>query len=135
MTSLFPRPRGAFPSLSEWFEGNWPFGEHNPVRIEESMKDGNYIVRAELPGFDPDKNIHVTTEGGMLTISAEREARTEEQGRSEFRYGSFSRTVSLPQGADTSKISATYADGILEITVPYAEEKSGRQVEIKVAKS
>jgi HSP20 family protein len=135
MPSLLPRTKTAFPSLTEWFDSAWPFGEHNMVRIEESMKEGKYTVRAELPGFDPDKGISVTAEGGLLTITAEREAKTEEKGRSEFRYGSFSRTVSLPRGADASKITAKYTDGILEVTVPYEEAKEGKQVEIQVDKA
>jgi HSP20 family protein len=135
MSSLLPRTRTAFPNLTEWFDSAWPFGEHNMVRIEESMKGGKYTIRAELPGFDPSKGISVTADAGLLTIAAEREARTEEKGRSEFRYGSFSRTVTLPRGADASNITAKYADGILEITVPYEEAKEGKRVEIQVDKT
>lgn len=135
MTSLQPRSRSPFPGLAEWFEGSWPFGEHNLVRIEESVEEGHYLVRAELPGFDPEKNIHVTAEGGLLTIAAEREAETTEKGRSEFRYGSFSRTVSLPAGADAAKITAKYSDGILEVAVPFEERTAGKQVEIEIGKS
>ncbi|TNC24806.1 Hsp20/alpha crystallin family protein [Amycolatopsis alkalitolerans] len=134
MTSLLPRPRMTFPALADWLDTGWPFGEHNIVRIEESAADGKYTVRAELPGFDPAKGIHITTEGGLLTITAEREARTETKGRSEFHYGSFRRTVSLPQGADASKITAKYADGILEVVVPYDGAEPGKPVEIEVKK-
>ncbi|KAA9160207.1 Hsp20 family protein [Amycolatopsis acidicola] len=134
MSSIVPRGRTALPMLAEWFESAWPFTEHSPMRIEEAVEEGKYVLRAELPGFDPDKGIRVTAEGGLLTVEAEREAKTEEKGRSEFRYGSFRRTVSLPRGADTSKIAAKYTDGILEVTVPYAEEKPGKQVEIEVTK-
>jgi len=134
MTSLLPRSRTLIPGLTEWFEGSWPFGEHNLVRIEESVEEGRYLVRAELPGFDPEKNIHVTADGGLLTISAEREAETNEKGRSEFRYGLFARTVSLPAGTDASKITATYTDGILEVTVPFEEHKAGKPVEIEIGK-
>jgi HSP20 family protein len=130
-SSLLPRPRALFPGLQELFEGPWPFGEHNLVRIEDTMSNGNYVVRAELPGFDPEKQIHVTTNAGLLTISAEREEKTKEKGHSEFRYGSFTRTVALPEGADTSKIAAKYADGILEITVPVKEAETGTPVHIE----
>lgn len=134
MSSLLPRTRTMFPEVAEWLNAAWPFAERNPVRIEESKEGGKYTVRAELPGFDPEKGIHVTAEGGLLTISAEREAKTEEKGRSEFLYGSFRRTVSLPQGAKTEKIAAKYTDGILQVSVPYEEGKAAKQVEIDVAK-
>ncbi|MFD4196899.1 Hsp20/alpha crystallin family protein [Amycolatopsis thermoflava] len=133
MTSLLPRSR-VFPNIIDWIENPWPFGEHNLVRIEESVDEGAYVVRAELPGFDPEKQVHVTAQHGLLTIAAEREARTKENGRSEFRYGSFSRTVSLPAGADTEKITAKYTDGILEVTVPIQERKTEKPVEVAVDK-
>ena len=132
MTSLLPRTRTMFPGLTEWLDAAWPFGEHNPVRIEEVAEEDKYVLRAELPGFDPEKGVHVSARNGLLTITAEREARTEAKGRSEFRYGSFSRTVSLPRGAEAEKIAATYHDGILEVTVPLAKTEAGGQVEIPV---
>ncbi|MER6663903.1 Hsp20/alpha crystallin family protein [Amycolatopsis keratiniphila] len=135
MTSLVSSPRLALPSLAAWLENPWPFAEHNPVRIEESTEDGNYVVRAELPGFDPDKGISVTAHNGLLTIHAEREAKSAEHGRSEFYYGRFSRTVSLPPGAETAKISAKYSDGILEVSVPHKEEPQDKQVKIQVGKA
>lgn len=130
MPSLTRRQKGVLPGLAELLEG--AFGEHRPVRIEESMDDGTYVVRAELPGLDPDKQIKVTTQAGLLTISAERASESSESGRSEFRYGSFARTVSLPNGADTSKITAKYADGILEVKVPVQEGGVGNPVHIEV---
>lgn len=137
MTSLIHRPKFTFADPFEWLEQSWPFAmtEH-AIRIEESLKDDVYHVRAELPGFDPDKDIHVTADNGMLTISAQRESRETVEGHSEFRYGSFTRTRTLPVGADTGKISATYTDGILEVTVPcHAKQQASTEVPIKVAKS
>ncbi|MEU6645461.1 Hsp20/alpha crystallin family protein [Saccharomonospora sp. NPDC046836] len=135
MASLQPRYRSVFPNIADWLGGSWLFGERNPVRIEESMGEGKYLVRAELPGFDPARQIHVAAESGLLTISAERESETTEQGRSEFRYGSFSRSVSLPAGADTDHITATYANGILEVAVPIERQEPPKTVQIKVNKS
>ncbi|QWF78013.1 Hsp20/alpha crystallin family protein [Amycolatopsis sp. CA-230715] len=132
MSALVPNPRFALPSLAAWLENPWPFAEHNPVRIEESKEDNQYVVRAELPGFDPEKNITVTAHDGLLTVRAEREAKETGDGRSEFYYGTFSRTVSLPAGADADQISAKYADGILEITMPYSEHPREKQVKIQV---
>lgn len=133
MSSILPRNRTLFPSLIDWLDTRLPFGERNPMRIEERMEDGKYLVRAELPGLDPDKNIHVTTEGGLLTITAERESRVQQAGHSEFRYGSFSRTVSLPEGADPNGITARYTNGILEVTVPVERRAPAKPVEITVS--
>lgn len=134
MTTLVPGSRMTLPSIAAWLENPWPFAEHNPVRIEESVEDGKYLVRAELPGFDPEKNISVTAHERLLTITAEREARTAEHGRSEFYYGKFSRTVSLPSGAQTAKTTAGYKDGILEISMPVEDKPHEKQVKIQVGK-
>jgi HSP20 family protein len=82
-------------------------------------------VRAELAGIDPDKDVAITVKDGLLQIKAERrvEEETEDKGytRHELRYGSFSRSLPLPDGATESDIKATYKDGILEIRVPVTE--------------
>ncbi|MEV0067938.1 MULTISPECIES: Hsp20/alpha crystallin family protein [unclassified Amycolatopsis] len=135
MTGLLPGSRMALPSIAAWLDHPWPFAEHNPVRIEESTEEGKYTIRAELPGFEPDKHISVTTHDGMLTIEAEREAKETSGGHSEFYYGKFSRTVPLPAGAEATKVKATYADGILEITMPLAAQPHEKQIKIHVDKA
>jgi HSP20 family protein len=108
----------------DWFDAGWPSvtelwrGASHPIRIEDRLEDDRYVVRAELPGIDPEKDVEVTIENGVLTVSAERQERTIEKGRSEFRYGSFRRRVSLPPGAQEDAVEANYRDGILEIAVP-----------------
>lgn len=82
---------------------------------------GSYLVRAELPGLDPDRDIQVRVEAGIMTIQVERREDEQEAHRSEFRYGSSIRTVTLPAGADTEKIAASYDNGILEVRVPMRE--------------
>lgn len=135
MTSLTHRPKFTFADPFEWLEQSWPFAttEH-AIRIEESMKDDVFQVRAELPGFDPDSDIHVTAENGVLTITAQRESSETGKGHSEFRYGSFTRSRTLPAGADADKITAEYTNGILEVTVPCSGKEDGAEVPIKVAK-
>lgn len=136
MNAIIPRPRFTLSDPFEWLEHSWPFAamEH-PIRIEESVKEDVYELRAELPGFDPDSDITVSAENGLLTISAKRETSEQSEGRSEFHYGTFSRTRTLPAGADTRKISATYQNGILQVTVPYAKQPVSKEVHIKVAKA
>ncbi len=118
-----------FPDLFDWLESPWPallpFGQAQTFRIEDYVEDGNYMIRAELPGVDPEKDVEVTVESGMLTIHAERREETKEDRHSEFSYGSLTRSVSLPEGADPEKITASYDKGILKVTVPIpAETKS-----------
>lgn len=93
-----------------------------PIRVEEFQEDGTLVVRAELPGIDPDTDVELSVTNGMLHIQAERreEEDTRERGylRRELRYGSFSRTLPLPPGASEADVHASYKDGILEVRVP-----------------
>ena len=67
--------------------------------------------------MDIDKDVDVTVGDGVLTIDATRDQLTEEERRTEFNYGRFHRSILLPPGVDDDAISATYEDGILEVTV------------------
>jgi HSP20 family molecular chaperone IbpA len=101
------------------------------MRIEDRLEEDRYVVRAELPGVDPDKDVHIDVQNGQLMVSAERREEMTEKGRSEFRYGSFRRRVSLPPGAQEDAISASYENGILEVTVPIvAEQAQSRSIPI-----
>lgn len=114
--------RWDFPDLSRWFDR--PFANEMRMRVEEELRDGSVVIRAEIPGIDPEKDVEITVSDGVLRIAAERkkETKEEEEGRvrSEFRYGSFVRTVALPKGATEKDVKASYKDGILEVTVPVA---------------
>jgi len=92
------------------------------VRVEEFSDDGTLVVRAELPGIDPDKDVEISVHDGLLHIKGERSEHEEETKktfyRSEFRYGMFERTVPLPAGATEKDVRATYKDGMLEVRIP-----------------
>lgn len=107
------------------------------IRVEEFREDGTLVVRAELPGIDPDKDVEVTVAGGMLNIQAERqeEEKREEHGylRQELRYGSLSRSLPIPEGVKESDIKATYKAGILEVRIP--EPKAEPAAKIPIARS
>jgi len=109
-----------------------PPAEAYGIRIEAHFEDGAYVVRAELPGIDPAKDVEVTVTDDLLTIRAERAEQTKERHHSEFRYGSFSRSLRLPEGAKTDKAAATYKGGILEIRVEISEMKKAASHKIKV---
>jgi HSP20 family protein len=107
------------------------------IRVDEYRENGTLVVRAELPGIDPDKDIELTVCDGALCIEAEHreEAKTEEKGyvHQELRRGSFSRMLPLPDGITEADIKATYKDGILEVRVPTPE--SAPATKIPIAKS
>ncbi|HEU4947192.1 MAG TPA: Hsp20/alpha crystallin family protein [Kribbella sp.] len=111
-----------FADLFDWAEGlpsmfAWPAAIRG-VRIEEYAEGDRYVVKAELPGVDPDKDVKVEIANGILTIVATRQQEERTEGRSEFHYGSFTRRVMLPDGADESGVTARYDAGILEVSVP-----------------
>jgi len=141
MSSILRRdPKTVVPDLIDWFEAPFltlrPYLAQ-PIRIEEYTEDGHYVVKAELAGIDPAKDAEVTVGERYLTIRAERHDMIEGTHRSEFRYGVFSRTLSLPGDANPDDVTATYTDGILTISVGIKEDKheAMRKVEIKPAKS
>jgi HSP20 family protein len=96
------------------------------LRVEELRDGDDLVVRSELPGVDPDRDVELSVADGVLHISARRQERSEEKNknvyRSEFRYGSFFRNVALPRGVDGDDVKATYRDGILEVRVPLGAE-------------
>jgi HSP20 family protein len=104
------------------------------IRVEEYREDGALVVRADLPGIDPGKDVELTVSGGVLHIEAERrqEEKREEEGylRREVRYGSFSRSLPLPEGVTEADITATYKDGVLEIRIPEPKREEAKKIAI-----
>jgi len=97
--------------------------------VDVFHRDKDLVVRAELPGVDPERDVEIMVQNGVLRIRGERrhEDRTEENGisRYESSYGTFERSVLLPEGVNDDDIQATYEHGILEVVVPRAAELSG----------
>jgi HSP20 family protein len=104
------------------------------VHVDEFRDDGTLVIRAELPGIDPKKDVELTVSNGMLTIEAERheDKRIEKEGylRRELRYGSFTRMLPLPAKVSESDIKARYTNGILEIRVPVPNEVPATKIPI-----
>jgi predicted unusual protein kinase regulating ubiquinone biosynthesis (AarF/ABC1/UbiB family)/HSP20 family molecular chaperone IbpA len=123
-----PRPqaparfRTMFPDLADWLESPWtgppPFPTGQAFRLEETIRDECYVIRAELPGLDPENDIEITVDGQILTIRAERRQQDSGPHRSEFRYGSLTRTVRLTSRVDAADVTARYEKGVLEISIP-----------------
>ena len=139
-----PRPqaparfRAIFPDLADWLESPWtgppPFLTGQVFRLEETIRDNRYVIRAELPGLDPDNDIEVTVNGRILTIRAVRRQQDNGPHRSEFRYGSLARAVRLPARVNAGDVTARYDKGVLEVTVPVpAVRPEGTRIPIENA--
>ena len=103
--------------------------------VESYAKNGDLHVRVALPGVDP-KDVEVTVSDDYLTIRGERKAKTEQTdgGRfvREFAYGSFERTLAIPEGIDPGKVQAKFANGMLELTMPAPVAVLPKKVEIQI---
>jgi HSP20 family protein len=139
-----PRPqaparlRAMFPDLADWLESPWtgppPFLAGQVFRVEETIRDDRYVIRAELPGLDPENDIQVSIDGRTLTICAERRQQDDGPYRSEFRYGSLTRAVRLPAIVDAAEVTARYDKGVLEINIPVrAVEPEGIRIPVENA--
>jgi len=103
------------------------------IDVEE---DKNSIrVKAEIPGMD-EKDLNVRIEDNVLTLSGEKKEEKNEEKKnyifSERKFGSFSRSISLPEGIKTDKIKATFKKGVLNIDIPKDEAKEPKKIAIEV---
>ncbi|GAA3363029.1 MULTISPECIES: Hsp20/alpha crystallin family protein [Saccharopolyspora] len=96
----------------------------------------NYVAEFDLPGIDPD-SLEVRAENNTLTVRAQRQGRTESDTNGEISYiaaerprGTFSRQLALGDGLDLDNITADYADGVLTVTMPVAEQAKPRQIQV-----
>lgn len=130
---LTTRLRGGSLTPFNWSDLSWlPFLEPS-IRIEEYLEDDRYVVRAELPGIDPARDIDITYTDGVLRLNVVRGEEHREKGRTEFHYGSFHRAIPLPAGAKADTITAKYAHGILEVSVLIDEpEAIGKHIAVSV---
>ena len=130
MTALTHRNTGGpFLDLFDWLET--PLTVLRPLAssvllVEDYVKDGCYVLRAEIPGVNPAKDIDVSLSNGVLTISAEKRHEMEGKHHSEFRYGAFTRSVPLPVDADHEHIQAIYSHGVLEVIIPLKDKQDGK---------
>ena len=113
------------PGLADWLGSRMDGGRRSRIfaPMEVLKTDSEVVVRAELPGIDPDSIDVTVRDGTMLGVRAERRAPATVQGeylRRGIAYGTFEGSVVLPAGIDAGKLSAKYDAGVLEIRVPYA---------------
>lgn len=118
-----------FNQLDDLFKGFWvrpmqldmDLPEKMNIKVDVTKTDGTYTVKAEMPGVKKD-DISISMDGNMITIAGEvkkesEEKKGEEVIRSERYYGRVSRSFTLPQEVDEAKSKATYADGVLQLTL------------------
>jgi HSP20 family protein len=94
--------------------------------------DDHYVLTADLPGVDPG-SVDVDVDNGTLTISAHRTARSDESVQwlaSERFFGRYRRQLSLGESIDAAKISATYENGVLTVTIPMSEKAKPRKIDV-----
>jgi len=103
--------------------------------LDVSETKNDLVVKAELPGIDP-KDIDISLNEGILTIKGERKQEKEEKEENyhliERSYGSFTRSFRLPREVKSEKISASYKDGVLKVTLPKSEEAKKKEIKIRV---
>ncbi len=105
--------------------------------VDVLQKDGDLVVRAELPGVKPD-GVEITVHDRVLTISGERRAEQDDERAGyyvrELRHGSFRRSMTLPEGVEEERIRARYQDGILEVTLEgAAAAREPKRIQIEVS--
>ncbi|MGC4112068.1 MAG: Hsp20/alpha crystallin family protein [Nocardioides sp.] len=129
MTTVARRHSNPITEVLSWFDTDVPFAfrtDGTPlVRIEDYVEDGTYVVRAEVPGLDPEKDLAVTVTDHVLSIRGERHEEQRDKRHHEISYGEFIRSVRLPEHTRTDEVTASYTDGLLEVRVPVEAEPAG----------
>jgi HSP20 family protein len=130
---MFGRFEQGWPRWPTLFKGN---GEITVPELDVRENTTSVVVEAELPGVD-EKDVTVTLANGVLTIKGEKKQEKEEKGEnyylSERSFGSFERSVRLPDSVDEGKVEAKFDKGVLKVTAAKKPEavKAERRIEIK----
>ena len=105
-------------------------------RVDVAEREDAFVFAAEVPGLKRE-DVKVTLKEGVLTLEGEKRQESDGKGDearwSERRYGKFSRSFRLPSDVDAGKVSASYSDGVLGVTVPKAETAKPREIDVKVS--
>jgi len=121
----WPRSRGQEVSRA----GDWS------PRVDIVENDKEFVIKAEIPEVKKE-DVKVTADNGVLTIQGERKQEKEEKGKKFHRveryYGSFTRSFTLPENVDETKIKANFKDGMLNLQVPKSEKSKPKAIEVKV---
>src|SRR5437667_4243592 len=134
-------------SLNRFFLGGFPnrmgSGEIHSLAVADwspevdiSEDDHGYLLKADLPEMKKD-DVRVTVEDGILSVSGERKGEKEDQKRKFHRiersYGTFRRSFTLPEDADSMKVTAEFRDGVLKVHLPTTIRAKSKAIPVKVA--
>ncbi len=116
------------------------FGSAQPAltrpAIESYVEDDRLVVRADLPGVDP-KDVEVTVTGNILTIRGSRKSEKETKNRDylhrEVSYGTFERSLTLPEGVKAEEVKASFQNGVLELSIPVPQRLAARKIPVEIA--
>jgi len=131
---IFNRYLFGRPIFSDIFPTEKPFAYVPPVESYVDRETKKYVCKLSLPGIDS-KELEIRVQNHTLVIKGERkttrEVKSLELLEHEFTYGSFERTLALPEGVMTEKLAAEYINGVLEITAPVSEAALPHKIEVK----
>lgn len=119
----------------DWWDRDLSFDRQRSwlgSRMDFAEEENEYVIRAELPGFEPE-DFDVSVNGNMLTIKAEHRDEGGKKNGGYRRYGSFYESLTLPDGVMCEEIDARYHSGILEIQLPKSEDFQSKRIEVKTA--
>lgn len=122
-----------------WQEFNQRFGMSESAQFQASLDVHEtpeaYVIEADMPGLSRD-DVNIEVVGDVVTIKGERkfEQKAEEENyhRVERRFGSFSRSLSIPGGFDADKVDANFENGVLKVTLPKPDEHKPRKIQVQV---
>lgn len=130
------RQRDRFPAmqLRDEFDALWERfldeSRHLNTRVDLDDNEKEFVLRAELPGYDPD-DLDVKVSGNVLTVRAEHKEEKKEENGSYRRHNTFYESFTLPQGVLTDQTDAQYRSGVLEIHLPKSEECQAKRIAVK----
>jgi len=144
LIKLQPKPINVFDDMDSMihslFNTDWNFPARNTQdwspAVDVKETDKSFVLSADIPGLTK-KDIKVSVANGKLTVSGERAFQTDQESDNyhyrERRFGTFDRSFNLPENVDEEKISASFKNGILNVTIPKHENILPKEREIKVS--
>lgn len=138
MDRLFDTFMGGLPTFPSMFGPSGGRGVAVTPNLDVKETDQEIVVEAELPGLD-EKDVSLTMQNGVLTIQGEKKLEFDEEKENyhvmERRYGSFQRSLRVPDTVDEGKVEARFDNGVLKVTLPKRPEAGGAQRKIDIKKS
>jgi HSP20 family protein len=138
MDRLFDSFMGGLPTFPSMFEASRTRGFALMPSLDVKETDKEIVVEAELPGLD-EKDVSLTMQNGVLIVQGEKNLEHEEEKENchvmERRYGSFRRSLRIPDTVDEAKIEARFDKGVLKVTLPKRAEAASEQRKIEIKKS